>query len=232
MLLQLLLKDFRSNWLYQLFSLAILFSISTLFIYLLLEENGSADPELLIYFMAVILSSSIVSLLFMVMDELHHTDKFFASLPVTRNQIVLAKYGTSFIQILLALIVHFLGALFGAYLGGNINYPELEIIYNPILWLSTLIVLLFFKSYAYPIYFKFGLSKGLVIQVIIQLVIFMIFVAIMVNYNKFWHSFQEDISWVLNQNKWKLLIVVLAFFLLIMKGSIVLSIKVFKNKDI
>ena len=52
-MLQLILKDFRANWLYQLFSLAILFCISLLFIHYMIEENGSADPELLIYFMVV-----------------------------------------------------------------------------------------------------------------------------------------------------------------------------------
>ena len=231
-MLQLILKDFRANWPYQLFSLTILFSISTIFIYLMLDGNGSVDPGLILYFVMVVLSSSIVSLLFMTMDKLYNADSFFASLPVTRNQIVLAKYSTSFIQISLALIIHFLGVLFGAFMEGSTNYPELEIIYNPIFWLSTLIALTLFKSYAYPIYFKFGLSKGAVIQGVIQFTIFVIFVAIMVNYNNFWNIFQEGITWMLNQNKWMLITVVIAFFLLIMRGSIVLSIKVFKNKDI
>ena len=232
MMLQLILKDFRTNWLYQLFSLAILFSISTLFIYLMLAENSNADPELVIYFMVVMLSSSIVSLLFMTMDELHHTDNFFASLPVTRNQIVIAKYSTSFMQILLALIVHFLGANFGAYIEGSINYPELEIIYKPILWLSILIGLLLFKSYAYPLYFKFGLGKGIAIHSAIQFLFFALFVIIMINYSKTWDYFQEGISWMLDQNEWMLLTVFIAFFFLMMGGSMILSIKGFKNKDI
>lgn len=231
-MLQLILKDFRANWIYQFFSLVILFSISTVFIYIMLDGNSSVDPELIIYFIVVALSSSSVSLLFMIIDEMYNTDKFFTSLPVTRRQIVLAKYSTSFIQISLALLAHFLGTQFGAYIEGGINFPDLNIINKPILWLSVLTVLLLFKSYAYPIYFKFGLSKGAVIQGVIQFIIFATFVAIMVTDNKSWHIFQEGISWILYQNKWILLTVVIVFFLLIMSGSIVLSIKVFKNKDL
>ena len=231
-MLQLILKDFRANWMYQLFSLVILFSISTLFIYLMLKENGNADPELVIYFMVVMLSSSIVSLLFMKIDEVHHTDEIFASLPVTRSQIVLAKYSTSFIQISLALVAHFLGAKFGAYMEGSMNYPELEIIYKPMLWLSILIALLFLKSYAYPLYFKFGLTKGAVIHSVIQFCFFAIFVTIMINYNNAWADFQHGLKWVVNQNKLEVLAIFTAFFLLIMGGSMVLSTNFFKNKDI
>ncbi|MCK5402215.1 MAG: ABC-2 transporter permease [Flavobacteriaceae bacterium] len=231
-MLQLIIKDFRANWMYQLFSLVILFSTSTLFIYLMLKENGNADPELVIYFMVVMLSSSIVSLLFMKIDEVHHTDEIFASLPVTRSQIVLAKYSTSFIQISLALVAHFLGAQFGAYMEGSMNYPELEIIYKPMLWLSILIALLFFKSYAYPLYFKFGLTKGAVIHSVIQFCFFAIFVTIMINYNNAWADFQHGLKWVVNQNKLEVLAIFTAFFLLIMGGSMVLSTNFFKNKDI
>ncbi len=231
-MLQLILKDFRANWLYQLFSLVILFSISTLFIYLMLEGNGSADPELVIYFMVVMLSSSFVSLLFMKVDEIYHTDEIFVSLPVTRNQIVLAKYASSFFQVLLALIFHFFGTQLGAYLQENLGHPELEITYSPILWSSILIALLLFKSYAYPLYFKFGLTKGAAIHSVIQFFFFVIFVTLMINYNNAWADFQHSLKWLVNQNRLEVLAVFTAFFLLIMGGSMVLSTNFFKNKDI
>lgn len=231
-MLQLILKDFRANWLYQLFSLAILFCISTVFIYLVIEENGRADPELIIYLLVVLMSSSAVSLLFMIIDELHRIDEFFISLPVTRKQIVVAKYTNSIVQLLLALVVHFLGVQTVIYFHGGFDNAELKIIYNPILWISAFIILLLFKSYAYPLYFKFGLMKGVAVHSVIQCVLFVIFVAIMANYNKLWNFFTDGIIWILNQNMWILIPVVITLFLLIMKGSIVVSIKNFKNKEI
>ncbi|MFT4684203.1 MAG: ABC-2 type transport system permease protein [Glaciecola sp.] len=231
-MLQLFLKDFRANWLYQLFSLAILFCISMLFIYQMIEENGSADPELLIYFSVVMLSSSAVSLVFMLIDELHKIDELFISLPVTRNQIVIAKYTSSIVQLLLALIVHFLGVQVVIYFHGGLGNSELEIIYNPIIWISVFMILVLFKSYSYPLYFKFGLIRGVAIHSLLQFILFVIFVAIMVNYNNSWNALPEGISWIFNQNWWILLIIVTVFFLVIIKGSIVLSIKNFKKKYI
>jgi ABC-2 type transport system permease protein len=228
-MLQLILKDFRTNWLYQLLSLAILFCVSVLFIYHMIEENGSADPELFIYFMVVMLSSSAVSLVFMLIDELYQIDELFISLPVTRNEIVLAKYTSSIVQLAFALVVHFLGVQVVIYFHGGLGDSELEIIYNPIVWIAVFIILLVFKSYSYPLYFKFGLMKGVTIHSLLQFILFAIFVAIMVNYNNFWNVFQEGISWILNQNRWILLTVVTVFFLIIMKGSIALSIKNFKR---
>ena len=200
--------------------------------YNMLEENGHADPELVIYFVVVLLSSSAVSLLFMTIDELYKLDELFISLPVTKNQIVLAKYTSSIVQLLLGLVVHFLGVQVMIYFHGGLGNSELEIIYNPILWISVFMLLVLFKSYSYPIYFKFGLMKGVAIHSLLQFILFAIFVATMVNYNKFFNIFPEGISWILNQNKWILLAVVMAFFILIMKGSTALSIKNFKMKDI
>ncbi|AFU68319.1 ABC-type transporter membrane protein [Psychroflexus torquis ATCC 700755] len=231
-MLQLILKDFRANWLYQLVSLAILFCISLLFIYHMIEENGSADPELVIYFVVVLLSSSAVSLVFMMIDEMYKMNEFCISLPVTRNQIVVAKYTSSIVQLALALVLHFLGVQVVVYFHGGLGNPELEIINNPIIWISAFMILLLFKSYSYPIYFKFGLMKGVAIHSVLQFILFVIFVVLMANYNHSWNGYPEGISWILNQNKWALLIVVTAFTILMMKGSTVLSTKIFKKKDI
>jgi ABC-2 type transport system permease protein len=229
---QLFLKDFRANWVYQLVSLAILLCISMLFIYHMIEENGSADPELDIYFVVVLLSTSAVSLVFMLVDELHQIDELFISLPVTRNQIVVAKYASSIVQLALALVVHFLGVQVVIYFYGGLGNSELEIIKNPIIWISVFMILLLFKSYAYPLYFKFGLMKGVAIHSLLQFILFVIFVVLMINYNNSWNAYPEGIFWILNQNKWILCAVTTGFFLLIMKGSIALSIKNFKNRYI
>jgi ABC-2 type transport system permease protein len=163
---------------------------------------------------------------------LQKIDELFISLPVTRNQIVIAKYTSSILQLLLALIVHFLGVQVVIYFHGGLGNSELEIIYNPIIWISVFMILVLFKSYSYPLYFKFGLIRGVAIHSLLQFILFVIFVTIMVNYNNSWNALPEGISWIFNQNWWILLTIVTVFFLVIIKGSIVLSIKNFKNKYI
>ena len=124
-MLQLIIKDFRANRVYVLMSLAILFIISTVFILLVLEASDDIEPELVVYTIIIMLSSSSVSLLFFFQDEVFKTDEIFVSLPVKRSEVVLAKYATSFLQLLLALFVHFLGLQLGVLIQGGSSNPDL-----------------------------------------------------------------------------------------------------------
>ncbi|WP_339753393.1 ABC-2 transporter permease [uncultured Winogradskyella sp.] len=227
----LIIKDFRANWMYQLWGLAILFFASVVFTYIVLKENGRADPELVIYFIVVLLSSSAVSLLFMIIDELYQTDELFISLPVKRNQIVIAKYTSSIVQIILALSVHFLGVQIVSYFFGELNNSELKIIYNPIVWLSIFIILLLFKSYAYPLYFKFGLTKGVGIHCVIQFLILVIFIISCQIHNPS-YFIQRAWQWILNQNVYLILMSIIGSFLLLLYGSLTLSKKLYRNKEL
>ncbi len=230
-ILKLIRKDFRAHWAYQLDSMLLLFALSTLFIYIMLQGNGKADPELVIYFLVMLLSTSIVSLLFMKMDELYKMDEIFVSLPVTRTEIVIAKYISSVIQVLLALPVHFLGVQLGAYFNGSLGNPELEIIYNPLLWFAMGAILLFFKTYAYPLYFKFGLTIGAGIHTVIQ---FLLLVILILSFQLFNLQLliEQIINWVSVKNGYLVFAVLLVAFISVMSLSVTLSSKIYKNKAI
>ena len=100
---QLIIKDFRANWTYLLFVLAILFAISMAFLYNWIGENGRSDPGLVLYFLIVLLSSALVSMLFMKVDEVYRSDEIYASLPVIRSQIVIARHGSGAVVFLMSL---------------------------------------------------------------------------------------------------------------------------------
>lgn len=230
-MLQLIIKDFRANGVYQLLSLLILFIISTVFILLVLEASDGIEPELVLYTIIVALSSSSVSLLFFFQDEVFKTDEIFVSLPVTRREVVLAKYATSILQLFVALFVHFLGLQLGVLIHGGSSNPDLDIITSPIYWLSIPIVLLLFKSYAYPLYFKFGLAIGALIHTIIQFLLIVIVILSAKIFN-FFELMDRTLNWVSSQNGYAIILVLGSCFLIIMSASMILSIKLFKNKEI
>ena len=229
---QLIYKDFRANWMFLLFALAILFALSSAFIYNWIGENGRTDPGLVLYYLTVLSSSSILSLLFMKVDEVYQTEAVFASLPIARGQMVKARYGSGLVQAILALVVHFLGAQLGAFLQGCSDYPALESIYDPMLWLGALIFLLLFNGCSYPFYFKFGLSRGALIVTICSFLFFATFVTVMINVDQAWDVFQNSILWVLDQNPVVTLLLFAGIFLLIIAGSLALSFNIYKNKDL
>ncbi len=230
-ILKLVLKDFRANWAYQLDSMVLLFALSTLFIYIMLLENAQLDPEVVIYFMMMLMSTSIVSLLFMKMDELYKMDELFVSLPVTRTEIVIGKYLSSIIQVLLALPVHFMGVQLGFYFHGSLKNPELAFIYNPLLWIAMGSVILLFKSYAYPFYFKFGLSIGVAIHSVIQFLLLVLFIlsSQLFNLQLIINKVVERVS---THNGYLVFAILAMALIVLMSLSIALSSKIYKNKAI
>ncbi len=179
----------------------------------------------------MLLSTSIVSLLFITMDELYKMDEIFVSLPVTRTEIVIAKYTSSFIQVLLGLPVHLLGVQLGIYFHGGLGTSDLEVIYNPILWLSMGGILLFFKSYAFPLYFKFGLLVGAIIHIGIQFVLLVILILTFQLFN-LQTLIEQLITWGNLQNNSLLFAALAAVFISIMSLSIAISSKLYQNKSI
>ena len=229
--IKLILKDFKAHWRYWLDGLVLLFVISTLFIYMMLLQNAKFDPEVLFYFMVMLLSTSVVSLLFMKLDELSKVDEIFVSLPITKTEIIIAKYISSIVLVMLALPVHFLGVQLGVYFYGGQGLPDVEITYNPLLWLSMGAVLLFFKSYAYPLYFKFGLSIGVAIQSAIQFLLIILLI-LSINVFNFQIPFNNLIEWVFSQNGYLVFAVIACALMALISLSITLSSKLYKNKEI
>lgn len=230
-MLQLILKDFRANWMYQSFNLVILFAISMGYMYILIEEKGKTDPDMVLYVLIVVFSSAIVSLLFMVIDKVSKTDELFLSLPVARKQIVIAKYVNSFVLFILALLVHFSGAILGAYIQGNMNYHGMKIFYNPTLWLLMGTMLILINGFSFPFYFKFGLRKGAMIVIItgFLLLVLVFFGILMLGLSNY---IVPAWNWLSAQSSLIVLIEIIILSLFIFGSSVSLSTKIYKNKDI
>lgn len=224
-------KDYYAHWQHLLAGSTILFVVSSLYVYTMLLGGGRADPDLIIYFLIVVLSSAFFSLLFMKMDELYRADVFFVSLPTSRKQVVLARYLSSFGCLFLALLSHFLGVKFGSWVYGTAGQGVLAITGHLSTWLIVFIVCLLFKSYSYPLYSKFGLSKGVAVYIGIQ---FLLLVAIILSHRAFnlFEPIQYALEWIsANGSIWILLglCLLLMFFLMC---SVRISMWFYENKDL
>jgi len=223
-------KDLWANGMTQLKALSLLFALSVFFIYFWLNEGGEVDPGIVFYILIILLSSSIVSLLYMKTDELNQMNKHFASLPVKRSEIVIARYASSYILIVGALPAHFLGIQMAVLLWGD-NHINLDITYNPSFWISICLALMFFKSLALPFYFKFGLNKGMFIY---SLTMFMLLIGSMLSYQVFnpLYGIQQFGTWLSDQSIVAVLSTGIALYLLLLAGSAGLSIKYYKNQEL
>ncbi len=231
-MLQLVIKDFRANWSYVLLGLAVLLMLSMAFIYLGLKESFEVDPDVLIYFLFVIVSSILFSLLFLMIEQLYSTNILFATVPVSRKQFVIQRYISTYIQFVLALLTHFVGQLLGSFFYGEIDNLIMEPLYNPLIWLMILIVLIIINGLSMPLYFKHGLRKGFLIIGLIQCFSFIAFVYIMLSFKEIWDVFQNIIFTVISLNTVITIPICIALSLLITWISIQTSILIYKSKDL
>lgn len=241
---QLIAKDLRANWLFQFSSLLVLFLVSIGFMYLALGEgNNQADSlslvqasmAVLIYGMFIIPTTLLVALTFLILDEMYQTQSLLASLPVTRGQMVIARYATSFLQIFLALALHFIALLPGAYLNGGAHHPALAVLSHPLVWVLLAVALFLFLSFFYPFYFKFGMRKGMIRMTLALMCVILLAIKawqIMDTSIEVQQTIQAIVEWGQGQNGVVIVLGLLGCFLLLVGGSVKLSMVFYKNREI
>lgn len=241
---QLIAKDLRANWLFQFSSLLVLFLVSIGFMYLALGEgNNQADSlslvqasmAVLIYGMFIIPTTLLVALIFLILDEMYQTQSLLASLPVTRGQMVIARYATSFLQIFLALALHFIALLPGAYLNGGAHHPALAVLSHPLVWVLLAVALFLFLSFFYPFYFKFGMRKGMIRMILAFMCVILLAIKgwqIMDTSIEVQQTIQAIVEWGQGQNGVVIVLGLLGCFLLLVGGSVKLSMVFYKNREI
>ena len=89
------------------------------------------------------------------LEEKSRTERFFASLPVLRRDIVLARYGGVFI---IAAIYFLMACLAGA-VSNFAGKTDMQPI-TPGYCATVLVVLAFVTSLTFPFYFKYGLARA------------------------------------------------------------------------
>lgn len=232
-MLLLILKDFRANWLFQLLSLFV--TVVLCLITLAAMQDDGGQIIIVLYGAIIVGMCSLISLVFMRADEYFKVDELYASLPVTRSQIVKARYSTSFVQILLVLTCCFLSTKSELVHQGGLEDPALRIIYHPIFWFVLLVLVLMLISISYPFYFKYGLERGVVVLALIHLGVLILGFVVnkMIGTTEILSGFFEQSYQLLFQQSWMIFLASFLFFVaMILIASVKLSCKFYQNRDL
>lgn len=243
-LLRLFARDFRANGLYLATSLGILFVMSAGLAYGVLGEppEGFDDRwaladsiEMLLYLSMIIVSTKLASVLFFKIDEMNDVQGTIASLPVARNGIVKARYMSSLVQVIIVLCVHLLAVVPAALFRGGFDHIGLNLMYHPAIWIISFVLVLLSNSFSFPAYFRFGLTRGLAVFSVIQVLMLVLTITLAVNFidrNSFFMAIETSVKWIAAQNPWLLIGAIIGGALLTMAGSASLSIKLYNTKDL
>lgn len=244
MLLRLVARDFRANRLYLAISLALVFLLGAGMAYAVLGDAANVNDgrwrqgesiELLLYSSLIILSVKLASIFFFKVDEMNDIEPMAASLPVKRGEIVKARYLASALVILVAIMVHLLAILPAALLRGGLDHPGLGLVYHPALWTIALIILLLSNSFSFPLYFRFGLTRGMAVLAVVQVLLVALAITLAINFvdqDSFFQRFEELVKWISAQNALVLITAVIAGASLVMTASAMLSVKLYNTRDL
>ncbi|GAB5527696.1 MAG: hypothetical protein Roseis2KO_55680 [Roseivirga sp.] len=244
MLLKLIARDFRANGLYLGIILTLIFVLGVGLAYGVLGEAPDVNSdrwmktdsiELLLYCSMIILSVKLASVFFFKVDEMNDTEPMAASLPVRREAIVKARYLASTLVIVVAFIVHLLAILPAALLRGGLEHLGLNLMYHPALWVITFIILLLSSSFSFPLYFRFGLTKGMAVLTVIQVLLVILAITVAINFvdqDSFFNRLERLIGWVSERNALLLITTVFSVAFLLMAGSAMLSVKLYNTRDL
>lgn len=222
---KLVIKDFRAHLGYLVFLFAFIASISMGF-NIAIKSGNDIETELQI--LTVILSAMVASKLFILTEVENGTDKLFLGFPVARKQMVLAKYMSSILMILITMSVY----LITVYLiSDETQRHENEILYRPAVWIVSALILIVSDFFSFPFYFGFGPVKGALIYgfTLIAFMILTVLVINLLNPGMLLHQFYLLIS---QQPAGLILVELVVLFLLIAGGSILISIRTFNHKDL
>lgn len=213
-MINLLIKDFLVQK--KTLAIAILYIISMLIFLQGFNNNGAV-------FLAGIPT---VAYLFWVTafqsDEKNKSEQIISSLPVTRREIVIAKYLSTIFYLVIGIIILLLVVVVVKTLGIQASIPliSIENIYKSVL--SMLIL----ASVNFPPIFKYGLKRGKIYNVIT----YMAFFFMMINLKNILLKSQNLQQYIQNRQMLVTYVVTLVTVLILII-SVTLSIKIYENKD-
>ncbi|MEP1032485.1 ABC-2 transporter permease [Ekhidna sp.] len=224
-MLKLVIKDFRANTMYLLLLLVVIAGISVGFNFSIISE---LDIETELYVVAVILSTTVASKVFAISDNESNADLFFAGLPVNRKQMVIAKYISSAMLVLITLGVHYLAILLSS---NETLRMEHAFMYQPPIWILTFLLLTFSDAFSFPFFVRFGLAKGAMAYGTFLLTL-MIVTVLTINMLNPSDLLYEWFIILTNQHPIALISELAIFGCLILGSSMIISINAFKHKDL
>ncbi len=162
-------------------------------------------------------------------EDKNKSDIMLNSLPISRRDIVLAKYLSIFVYMGLAIL---------AYMGSSLLVKALRIPIDVVLLslegvTTAFLIVALMSSIYLPIIFKFGYIKAKLFNLVMFLFFFFVPTIIVNLYNNpryhhyFVNFFQEFVSW----KNWQIALLLIAFSLLILSISYSISVSIYKKRE-
>jgi len=239
-MLSLILKDFKTSWIFQIGIALLIPFLSSMAIFAMTDDFGGV---IIGVFTVITVGLCIISsFLFITVDNLSDADMIYASLPIKRSKIVLSRYITSFIQVLISLSLVILAILSSIYIFNTYD-PAFEKMLS-LSGITTMIIsLTMILSFIFPFIFKFGSGKGFYIAIISQIILLLLlpFVEFLQNALEGIITFditlvlkmvKEAIQWLMSYPKIVAYIILFVIVSIIILSSIGLSVRFFNRKDL
>ncbi|SNT03401.1 ABC-2 family transporter protein [Anaerovirgula multivorans] len=154
-------------------------------------------------------------------DELSQSEFIIQSLPVTRKEIVFAKYVGIIINNLIGIFYTTLVFLSLSLLGlREKDFLQMDII------ISTVFIVIFMTSICFPLYFKIGYRKAKIVNILVFMSFFMVMNALIDDLDK-----TKSMLLLLFEIPYLHIIIPLAILTMAML-SMVLSLKLYTKKDL
>jgi len=224
-MLSLIIKDFRAQKQYLLLLFIMIAGISAGFN---IAQRVEADIEVELYILTVVLSTLIASKLFTLFDYQANAELFFAALPVTRKQMVIAAYSSSAVLAIVTLGVHFLAIVLSS---TELLRAEHTFMYEAPMWIFAFVALVLTDAFSFPFSFKYGLAKGSFVYgcFFITLIITAIVTINTLNPTGFLYTW---VTAFLKQSPVMLISQLTVFGIIILGISIFISIHTYQGKDL
>ena len=210
-MIQLVIKDFKAGKVYLISTLLTLVLISIGFMLIRLTDD---TPEVELYILVVLISCSITARLFILINESYQVDKQFISLPVSRNQMVKARYFSSLALIAISMIVHLTIVLTFGQFSQISNQTSLSILYEPTLWVILGLLLVIGNNLSYPFHFKFGFYMGSVISIFCQFIL-LVLIVFCAQFTSVQNLFNRLWEFIIHQHEALIIVVLVILFLFI-----------------
>lgn len=180
------------------------------------------------------LSASTIGIAYMLLiqanarDEKNKSEIMLNSLPLSRQDVVLAKYLSVFPYVIMGIIFYLLTQ--GVVSITNIPIPLGRISLEEVI--GVLVGVMGMISIYFPIYFKLGYLRSNMIATLLFLG-FIFFSMALINYglNGDYNILNELMNQLHAQADWQIAIYLLTFMVIIMSGSILLSLRFYSNRE-
>lgn len=165
-MLNLIRKDFIAGTMFLLGVAIIIPFITSIAIAAMIDDFGGIIIGIFTFIIVTMCIGA--SFIFIAIDTSFGTDMTYASLPLKRSTIILARYLSSIIITLSGFGLVILSCLSSAYIF-NLSDPAFRIILSSRGIASMISFLLVIQSIMFPFVFKFGPGKGAIVALIIQI---------------------------------------------------------------